>query len=92
MTNVVKHSTASAAQVRLVLEPTALRVDVHDDGVNAPEPWQPGVGLTSIRERTAELGGECEIRQDRTGGRITVRLPLAVAGSASVEATTQVVS
>jgi two-component system, NarL family, sensor kinase len=90
LTNVVKHSTASAAQVRLVLEPTALRVDVHDDGVNAPESWQPGVGLTSIRERTAELGGECEIRQDRTGGRIVVRLPLAVARSASAEATTQV--
>jgi signal transduction histidine kinase len=63
LTNVVKHSTASAAPVRFVLEPTALRVDVHDDGVNAPEAWQPGVGLTSIRERTAELGGECEIRQ-----------------------------
>ena len=38
--------------------------------------WQPGVGLTSIRERAAELGGQCTIATDRTGGRIDVRLPI----------------
>ena len=36
-----------------------------------------GVGLTSIRERTAELGGTCQI-EPRVGGgtRLHVRFPL----------------
>jgi signal transduction histidine kinase len=51
-------------------------VEVRDNGVNAEDSWQPGVGLTSIRERTAELGGESEIRYDRTGGQVRVSLPL----------------
>jgi signal transduction histidine kinase len=54
-----------------------LQVSVHDDGVNVGAGWQPGVGLTSIRERAAELGGACTIQHDRTGGRVDVRLPLA---------------
>jgi two-component system NarL family sensor kinase len=38
-----------------------------------------GVGLTSMRERTAELGGTCVIEPVPTGGtRIAVRLPLSV--------------
>lgn len=55
-----------------------LHVAVHDDGVNVDGGWQPGVGLTSIRERAAELGGRCAIQLDRTGGRIDIYLPLAI--------------
>ncbi|MGW4940329.1 sensor histidine kinase [Actinoplanes sp. NPDC004185] len=80
LTNVVRHSTASTAVVRLGVEATALCLEICDNGVNAADSWQPGVGLASIRERTAELGGECEIRHDRTGGRIRVRLPLPAPG------------
>ena len=38
----------------------------------------PGSGLSSIRERTAELGGVCEIRHDRAGGQVSVRLPVVL--------------
>ena len=48
---------------------------ISDDGVNLESGWEPGVGLASIRERTAELGGMCEIRHDRTGGWVSVSLP-----------------
>jgi two-component system NarL family sensor kinase len=78
LTNVIRHSTASRAVVTLSVAETALRVEVRDNGVNAEDSWQPGVGLTSIRERTAELGGESEIRYDRTGGQVRVSLPLPV--------------
>lgn len=53
-------------------------MSVHDDGVNAGTGGQAGVGLTSIRERAAELGGRCSIQLDRTGGRVDVYLPLGV--------------
>jgi signal transduction histidine kinase len=77
LTNVTRHSSASTATIRLHAEGSGLHVSVHDDGVNVGGGWQPGVGLTSIRERAAELGGSCSIRHDRTGGRVDVHLPLA---------------
>jgi signal transduction histidine kinase len=85
VTNVIRHSTASRAVVTLTAEETALRLEVRDNGVNAEDSWEPGVGLTSIRERTAELGGVCEIRYDRTGGQVRVYLPLPSAARPSAE-------
>ena len=54
LTNVTRHSI-----VRRQASPPARRgphspAQVADDGVNPGGGWQPGVGLTSIRERTAE--------------------------------------
>jgi two-component system NarL family sensor kinase len=79
LTNVTRHSSASTAVVTLAVDPDALHVGVHDDGTNVGGGWQPGVGLTSIRERAAELGGRCTIQHDRSGGRVDVYLPLAAA-------------
>ena len=52
------------------------QISVHDDGINLGAGWQAGVGLTSVRERAAELGGRCRIEHDRTGGRVDVELPI----------------
>jgi signal transduction histidine kinase len=59
----------------------ALEVAVTDDGVGL---WAPaaarhaGVGLASMRERAAELGGIVLIEPLPTGGtRVLARLPLA---------------
>jgi signal transduction histidine kinase len=79
LTNVVRHSTATVAAVHLTVDAEALRLEIRDNGVNAGPAWQPGVGLMSISERTAELGGQCAIRHDRTGGSISVVLPLTAA-------------
>jgi signal transduction histidine kinase len=76
LTNVTRHSNADTAVITLAVRDGDLHVAVHDDGVNVDGGWQPGVGLTSIRERAAELGGRCAIQLDRTGGRIDVYLPL----------------
>jgi len=84
LTNVTRHSSATSAMVTVAVDDSALAVAVHDDGVNVGAGWQPGVGLTSIRERAGELGGQCTIATDRTGGRVDVRLPIP-AVSQSVE-------
>ena len=76
LTNVVRHSTAGAAVVSLAAAEGGVQVAISDDGVNLEPGWKPGVGLASIRERTAELGGVCEIRHDRAGGRVSVSLPV----------------
>jgi len=80
LTNVTRHSSAGCAVVGLAVHDGELRVSVHDDGANADGGGPPGVGLTSIRERAAELGGRCVIRLDRTGGRVDVALPLTAGG------------
>ena len=85
VTNVIRHSTATRAVVRLTVEGAALQLEVRDNGVNAEDSWQPGVGLTSIRERTAELGGASEIRYDRAGGEVRVLLPLPSPARPSAE-------
>ena len=85
LTNVIRHSTATTAAVRLTMDADALRLEVRDNGVNAGPAWQPGVGLTSINERTTELGGQCEILYDRTGCSVSVILPLMSAPTATPE-------
>lgn len=76
LTNVVRHSTATIAAVHLSVDTDALHLEIRDNGVNSGTAWQPGVGLTSISERTAELGGRFEIHYDRTGCAVSVVLPL----------------
>lgn len=54
-TNIVKHSGASTATVRLTLD-DPLRVEVYDDGHGGAE-IRPGHGLSGLVERTRALGG-----------------------------------
>jgi two-component system NarL family sensor kinase len=77
LTNVVRHSGARHAVVSIRADADTLRLSVTDDG--APyEAWQPGVGLQSIAERAAELGGVCEAGPTPHGGRVAAQLPLGV--------------
>ena len=76
LTNVARHAGASACTLRLSVN-GALELEVRDDGRGLPESYRRGVGLESMRERAAELGGECTIeRADRNGTRVTALLPL----------------
>ena len=79
LTNVVRHSSATAVTVRLDRTVRCSEFEVLDNGINAGPCWEPGVGLTSVRERTAELGGASELRYDRTGGQVRVTLPIGAA-------------
>jgi signal transduction histidine kinase len=76
MTNVVRHSQACNCTIRFALG-NDLDVEICDDGRGISTDHRAGVGLTSIRERVAELGGICEIEAQPAGGtRIHVKLPL----------------
>ena len=84
LTNVVRHASARHCTLRLVLtnengRSAALSVEIRDDGRGLPVDRRAGVGLASMRERAAELGGTCSIETVPTGGtRVTAMLPLPV--------------
>jgi len=68
LANVVRHAHAHRCRICLSCEQDMLHVEVTDDGIGLPERYRAGVGLLSIRERTEELGGTCEIAQMPEGG------------------------
>ena len=77
ITNVVRHANARSCVVRLRID-DGLWVEIQDDGRGLPPTRRSGVGLTSIRERTTELGGSLVIESvAEQGTHIRVRLPLA---------------
>ncbi|NUS04346.1 MAG: sensor histidine kinase [Nonomuraea sp.] len=76
LTNARKHSGASRITVAL-RRGDRLRVTVRDDGTGLPPDARPGVGLASMRERAAELGGTCVVRAAPEGGTVVeAELPL----------------
>lgn len=77
LTNLARHAQARTASVLITIE-EALELEIRDDGIGLPAERSAGVGLTSMRERTAELGGSFEIDSAPGGGTLVrVRLPLA---------------
>ncbi len=75
LTNVVRHSSATTVRLRLVWD-DELRCEVLDDGaVNGS--WRSGVGISSMRERAAELGGRCDVGSGPDGGHVRISVPVA---------------
>lgn len=81
LSNVRRHAQASRVSVTLSYMADVVALDVQDDGAGiAPEPTRGGVGMRSMRERAAELGGEFAVESTPGEGvTIAVTLPL-VAG------------
>ena len=75
--NTTRHARATACVVRLSREQDRLVVVVEDDGVGMPSAHLRGVGLTSMAERAAELGGTCTVNARPEGGTI-VRAELPI--------------
>jgi signal transduction histidine kinase len=76
LANVVRHSGARGCTVRIALD-GGLDLEVRDDGGGLSEQHRPGVGLGSMRERAAELGGSCTVEQSNGGGTVVrAHLPL----------------
>jgi signal transduction histidine kinase len=78
LTNVERHAHAQHCLLRLELsDERSLCLSIIDDGRGLPGDYHPGVGITSMRERVAELGGACTIMaQAPSGTCISVQLPL----------------
>ena len=70
LTNVVRHARAEAVEVTIARVPDGLAVAVRDDGVGLAPAVDVGVGLDSMHQRAAELGGRCTVAAGPSGGTI----------------------
>jgi signal transduction histidine kinase len=87
LTNVHRHSQASAAEIRVEADAEEISIEVRDHGKGMPkhvleqlrgEGTKLGVGLAGMRERIHELGGEFEVSSDETGTTVRASVPLSV--------------
>ncbi|MEV7009361.1 sensor histidine kinase [Streptosporangium sp. NPDC051022] len=79
LTNIRKHAGARSAVVSL-RRGDSLVVRVQDDGHGLPAGPRSGIGMISMRERAAELGGTCVIGPAPGGGTVVEAvLPISAA-------------
>jgi signal transduction histidine kinase len=67
--NAAQHGEADHCWVRVDLD-KGLSIDIVDDGVGFSMGTRAGVGITSMRERTDELGGRFQIGSGPNGGTL----------------------
>jgi signal transduction histidine kinase len=77
LTNTIKHSQASAAQVTVQVRDGMLHIEVGDDGIGGADPT--GHGLVGMNDRVTALGGGLQIQSPPGAGtRLLVTLPLGI--------------
>ena len=69
VTNVVRHSRATRAEIRIEED----GVSIEDDGVGIPQGAERS-GLRGLEARVALAGGRLEVRSSETGTRLAVRM------------------
>jgi len=86
LTNVHRHSAASAASVRMHRDRDNIQLEIHDNGKGIPQDRlhslynssnRTGVGIAGMRERVRELGGHLEVCSAGAGTSVHVTLPVS---------------
>jgi signal transduction histidine kinase len=81
LTNIARHAHAGRATVTVSVD-EGFCLDVQDDGTASTANgtgWRPGLGLQSMAERVAEVGGTLDVGPTPSGGRVQASLPLELA-------------
>jgi signal transduction histidine kinase len=90
LTNIHRHSGATAAAIRMHEEDSRVLVKVEDNGngislekqLELSSPGRSGVGFRGMRERFKQLDGSLEIYSEGKGTTVIAMLPLASSGPA----------
>jgi len=88
LNNIVKHSKAKNVSIILAYKKPNILLTIADDGIGFGQTisdflelsglWKKGIGLLSIQERVASLGGKVYIRSNRgEGTTIKVEIELS---------------
>jgi two-component system NarL family sensor kinase len=86
LTNVIRHSGANTAKVRLGIDSDRVVVEVSDDGRGMTngsgsdgsfaKPLTLGVGITGMRERVRLLNGQLDVRSTKDGTTVRATVPV----------------
>jgi two-component system, NarL family, sensor kinase len=82
LTNVQRHSGSGRAYIRLKRVGDRVTLEIRDEGVGASRAadshrgFSPGVGITSMRERMRQIGGELEIQSTSAGTTVRATILL----------------
>jgi len=93
LTNVHRHSGSATARITLSRLPSQVRLKVEDQGKGMSLPISElsrddrpmGVGLSGIRERVRNLGGQMQIRSGNSGTIVEVLFPIEGAEAAGMK-------
>lgn len=84
VTNVGRHAGgATECCLSLYLERGLLTLEVTDNGLGLPPDFRAGVGVSAMRERAAELGGQLELGPNHSvkgGTRVRLNIPVVLEG------------
>lgn len=76
LTNALKHAGPARAELTVRYEPSAVEIEVRDDGAGTANGNGGGHGLIGMRERAALWGGSIEAGRSELGWTVRARLPL----------------
>ncbi|MGQ0464745.1 MAG: sensor histidine kinase [Sporichthyaceae bacterium] len=76
LANVLKHSDAQRATVRLAVDDRLLRIEIVDDGAGFDPAAVTGNGLTRLADRVAGLGGSLQVDSGPGGTTVRARIPV----------------
>lgn len=89
LVNVHRHAHANAVLVELASQGRELMLQVRDDGrgfaMHGGAASHPGVGISGMRARVRERGGELTIVSGPTGTTVLVRLPIDDLGASPAD-------
>ena len=80
LTNAIRHSGGTQCLVSMSVVEDALELSVRDDGGGLNPGRTPGVGLRSMQERAAEVGGTLSVRSAADGTVVSAMLPTGLGG------------
>ena len=84
LTNIQRHSGSPQAKIRIERDPGKITLEISDKGSgisgylrrrNGKMPFELGVGIPSMHERVALIGGQLDIESGRSGTTVRVTIP-----------------
>lgn len=80
VSNALKHAAPQVLSLQFTLQHGQLHILIGNDGkVSDPQGWRAGTGLSSLRNRTRQLGGDIQFQlrpEPRPHNRVQIRIPL----------------
>jgi NarL family two-component system sensor histidine kinase LiaS len=77
--NILKHSGASEANIKLIETPKYIQLEMSDNGSGMAAQTRDGIGLINIKSRVQSLSGKLDIHSPQGNGtRIEIEIPLSM--------------